>query len=192
MLAFALGAAAGAGLLRLLQARGGAAAARGAPRFVGRPHPGWAPGDPQPPPYGAGGPVVTLDPAATDKASMYAFVISAVVPRPVAFVSTVDAAGVRNLAPYSYFNVMGHNPPVVAIGVARSPGRGGGKKDTLLNIEETGCGRGRGGLVGARESPLEGLRGVAPAPPTPLPQRVCGQHHIRLVHRGRQPHVRRL
>jgi hypothetical protein len=144
---FSLGAAAGAGLLRLLQrARGwGSGAPGGSARFVARPHPGWRPGDPQPPPYGAGAPYVTLDPAAVDKASMYAFVISAVVPRPVAFVSTVDAEGRRNLAPYSYFNVMGHNPPVVCIGMARSPGRGGGKKDSLLNIEETGCaGGGRG------------------------------------------------
>lgn len=82
--------------------------------------------------------MITLDPATTDKAAMYAFVISAVVPRPIAFVSSVSAKGEGNLAPYSYFNVMCHNPPVVTIGVCRSPLRGGGKKDTLENIEETG------------------------------------------------------
>ncbi len=43
-----------------------------------------------------------------------------------------------NLAPYSYFNAMGHDPVVFCIGINRSPGRGGGKKDTLMNIEETG------------------------------------------------------
>jgi hypothetical protein len=32
---------------------------------------------------------------------------------------------------------MGHNPCIVALGISRSPGRGGGKKDTLQNIEET-------------------------------------------------------
>lgn len=46
--------------------------------------------------------------------------------------------GAVNLAPYSYFNAMGHNPPVLCIGINRSPTRGGGKKDTLVNIEETG------------------------------------------------------
>lgn len=136
---FSLGAACGAGLLLLLQRSGRSCSKHGTTaRFVGRPHPSWQPGQPQPPPYGAGAPMLTLDPSAVDKASMYAFVISSVVPRPVAFVSTVSADGEGNLAPYSYFNVMGHNPPVVAIGMSRSPGRGGGKKDTFLNIEQTG------------------------------------------------------
>jgi flavin reductase (DIM6/NTAB) family NADH-FMN oxidoreductase RutF len=43
-----------------------------------------------------------------------------------------------NLSPYSFFNCMGDNPPIVAIGACRSSCRGGAKKDTLLNIEETG------------------------------------------------------
>lgn len=156
---FSLGTACGAGLLLLIERRRkrGAGASSGAddapaaaaapaaafpaPRAVGRPHPEWVPGAPQPPPY-AGAPganMIALDPAEVDKAAMYAFVISAVVPRPIAFVSSLSASGERNLAPYSYFNVMGHNPPVVTIGVCRSPLRGGGKKDTLQNIEETGC-----------------------------------------------------
>jgi len=121
-------------VLLFLRRRGGGARAR----FVRPPHSGWKPGDKQPPPYGPDAPMLALDPATVDKASMYAFVISAVVPRPIAFVSTVSAEGARNLAPYSYFNVMGHNPPVVTIGMCRSPGRGGGKKDSLINIEETG------------------------------------------------------
>lgn len=52
--------------------------------------------------------------------------------------SSVSGSSGVNLSPYSYFNVMGHNPPTVAIGMCRSPSRGGGKKDSLLNIEETG------------------------------------------------------
>lgn len=93
--AFSLGAACGAGLLLLLERRGaarrssGAGASAATPcassgkpapvRFVARPHPGWTPGEAQPPPYGAGAPMVSLDPSKMDKASMYAFVISAVV-----------------------------------------------------------------------------------------------------------------
>ncbi|EFN57380.1 hypothetical protein CHLNCDRAFT_14085, partial [Chlorella variabilis] len=46
--------------------------------------------------------------------------------------------GVGNLAPYSYFNVMAHNPPTVAIGCSTSRLRSHGKKDTLVNILETG------------------------------------------------------
>jgi hypothetical protein len=77
---FSLGTACGVGLLLLLQRRrrrrfGGPA------RFVDQPHPGWQPGQPQPPPYGANAAMIALDPATVDKASMYAFIISAVVVR---------------------------------------------------------------------------------------------------------------
>ena len=48
---------------------------------------------------------------------MYPLVISAVVPRPIAFISSQSLAGVRNLSPYSYFNVMSHDPPYVCIGM---------------------------------------------------------------------------
>jgi flavin reductase (DIM6/NTAB) family NADH-FMN oxidoreductase RutF len=63
---------------------------------------------------------VTLDPK--ELKSSYQLVISAVVPRPIAFVSTVDASGVRNLAPFSYFNTMGHDPPLVCFSVCRKRG----------------------------------------------------------------------
>ncbi|GAB4823945.1 hypothetical protein N2152v2_010991 [Parachlorella kessleri] len=63
--------------------------------------------------------------------------ISAVVPRPIAFISTLSREGVGNLAPYSYFNVLAHNPPHVAIGMVRSRERHHGQKDTLFNILET-------------------------------------------------------
>ncbi|KXZ56193.1 hypothetical protein GPECTOR_1g167 [Gonium pectorale] len=69
---------------------------------------------------------------------MYALVISAVVPRPIAFISTVDSDGVVNVSPYSFFNAMGFNPPTVAIGLCHSPSRPEGKKDTLRNLERNG------------------------------------------------------
>ncbi|KAI8467891.1 MAG: hypothetical protein J3K34DRAFT_428932 [Monoraphidium minutum] len=135
---FSLGAACGAGILLLLQQRGMRRRGGAPARRVPQPHPGWAPGEPQPPPYGMGTPMIALDPATLDKPNLYAFMISAVVPRPVAFVSSASAAGDVNLAPYSYFNVMSHDPPVLAIGMSRSGSRGGGKKDSMINIEETG------------------------------------------------------
>lgn len=54
-----------------------------------------------------------------------------VVPRPIGWISTVNREGVRNLAPYSFFNGVSDRPPVVMFS-------SGGYKDTLANIEETG------------------------------------------------------
>ena len=67
----------------------------------------------------------------------YHLMISAVVPRPIALCSTVDAEGRVNLAPYSYFGCVAHDPPCVVVSICRSGARGGGKKDTLTNIEAT-------------------------------------------------------
>ena len=67
---------------------------------------------------------------------VYRLLISFVLPRPIGWVSTVSAAGVRNLAPFSLYNLVSANPPVVMFSPAvRSDG---GKKDTLRNVEETG------------------------------------------------------
>lgn len=110
---------------------------RGATSYVSTPHPDWLPPSKQPHPFSSDT-YLDIDPSKTDKASVYSLCISAVVPRPVAFVSSLSAEGLPNLSPYSYFNIMGHNPPVVVVGVCRSPSRGGAKKDTLANIEETG------------------------------------------------------
>jgi len=65
---------------------------------------------------------------------VYRFLISAVVPRPIAFVSTVNTAGVTNLAPFSYFNAVSSEPPLVAIAISD---RADDPKDTLRNIRET-------------------------------------------------------
>ena len=56
-----------------------------------------------------------------------------VTPRPIAWVSTVDTNGVVNLAPFSYFNLVCDDPPVVVFAPVRKPD--GGQKDTLLNLE---------------------------------------------------------
>jgi flavin reductase (DIM6/NTAB) family NADH-FMN oxidoreductase RutF len=70
-------------------------------------------------------------PAEWDPQQVYFLMTGLVVPRPVAWVSTLSADGVPNLAPHSYFNVMSHEPPHVVIGSS-------GRKDTLNNIEATG------------------------------------------------------
>jgi len=72
----------------------------------------------------------------------YKLLISTVVPRPIALVTTVDQAGNVNAAPFSFFNAVSSNPPVVVLGI--SPGDGGadgtgdGYKDTERNIRESG------------------------------------------------------
>jgi flavin reductase (DIM6/NTAB) family NADH-FMN oxidoreductase RutF len=65
-----------------------------------------------------------------------AWLCGGVAPRPIAFASTVDAEGRRNLAPFSFFNAFGSNPPMVAFGPNRR-GRDGTVKHTYLNAEAT-------------------------------------------------------
>jgi len=65
-----------------------------------------------------------------------AWLCAGVAPRPIAFASTVDAAGVRNLAPFSFFNAFGSNPPMVAFAPNRR-GRDGTVKHTYLNATAT-------------------------------------------------------
>jgi len=84
---------------------------------------------------------VEFDPHALDAAAMYKLLIGSVVPRPIAWVSSVDAAGVRNLAPFSYFMAITHDPPTIAFSAgprgAETTG-GTGTKDTLANVQATG------------------------------------------------------
>jgi flavin reductase (DIM6/NTAB) family NADH-FMN oxidoreductase RutF len=66
----------------------------------------------------------------------YGLLASAIVPRPIAFVSTISAQMVCNLAPFSFFMAGGANPPSLALSINK--GVGGRRKDTLKNIEESG------------------------------------------------------
>lgn len=66
----------------------------------------------------------------------YKLLTATVTPRPIAWVTTCSAKGELNAAPYSFFNVMGHTPPTVAIGLL--PSATGGFKDTATNILATG------------------------------------------------------
>jgi len=80
---------------------------------------------------------VTIDPQQTAPQDIYKLMVGVIVPRPIAFVSSLSAAGVRNLAPFSFFTGISANPPVVCFSpMVRSSD--GGYKDTLRNIEQTG------------------------------------------------------
>ena len=65
----------------------------------------------------------------------YAVLASLVTPRPIAWVTTINAEGAVNAAPFSFFNVLGHEPPTVVLGLLRHPNKG--LKDTAQNIVET-------------------------------------------------------
>jgi flavin reductase (DIM6/NTAB) family NADH-FMN oxidoreductase RutF len=75
-----------------------------------------------------------LDPQKVPPRTFYQFMITVVVPRPIAFVSTVSAEGALNVAPFSYFNAITNEPPLLGISVNR---RRGERKDTVRNIEQT-------------------------------------------------------
>jgi flavin reductase (DIM6/NTAB) family NADH-FMN oxidoreductase RutF len=77
-----------------------------------------------------------IDVAAASVVEVYHVLVDVVTPRPIAWVTTVDAQGRVNLAPFSFFNAFGANPPVVVFSPTRR--RDGSKKDSLLNVEATG------------------------------------------------------
>jgi len=60
-----------------------------------------------------------------------------VVPRPIGWISTIDAAGAVNVAPFSFFNLLSYDPPFVMFS-AGTHELDGGKKDTVANVEATG------------------------------------------------------
>lgn len=77
-----------------------------------------------------------IDVAKTAVIDVYQALVGVVTPRPIAWVTTVDSTGRVNLAPFSFFNAFGANPPVVVFSPTNR--RDGTKKDTLLNVEATG------------------------------------------------------
>ena len=77
-----------------------------------------------------------IDVAASEVVEVYRLLTDVVTPRPIAWATTVDSEGRVNLAPFSFFNAFGANPPVVVFSPTLR--RDGSKKDTLLNAEATG------------------------------------------------------
>jgi flavin reductase (DIM6/NTAB) family NADH-FMN oxidoreductase RutF len=79
---------------------------------------------------------ISFDPAQCDSKTIYRLMIGAIVPRPIAFVSTISPDGRGNLAPFSFFNGVSSRPPALMIAITRK--KGGEKKDSLINIEANG------------------------------------------------------
>ena len=81
--------------------------------------------------------MLSLDPKVAPTRDIHRFLLGGVAPRPIALVSTVSKKGIRNLAPFSFFNAFSANPPIVVF----SPGRrlrNATIKDTYTNLNETG------------------------------------------------------
>ncbi|WKZ57562.1 MAG: flavin reductase family protein [Bdellovibrionota bacterium] len=97
------------------------------------PNPNWKPGQTVKSPVSE---MVTLDADKLSPPELYKLIIGAVVPRPIAFVSTCNSQGQVNLAPFSFFTGVSSNPPCLVFSVAVRPNGAG--KDTLRNVQETG------------------------------------------------------
>ncbi|QDT11714.1 flavin reductase family protein [Planctomycetes bacterium K23_9] len=77
-----------------------------------------------------------IDPEELSTRELYQWMTQLITPRPIAWVSTVSPDGIANLAPFSFFNGVGANPPTIMFCPANQ--RDGTPKDTLANIQRTG------------------------------------------------------
>jgi flavin reductase (DIM6/NTAB) family NADH-FMN oxidoreductase RutF len=78
-----------------------------------------------------------LTPKELTPRQVYKLMIGCVVPRPIAWITSVDADGKGNLAPFSYFNGVSSNPAVISVSFSFHPERPEHSKDTLRNIRTT-------------------------------------------------------
>jgi flavin reductase (DIM6/NTAB) family NADH-FMN oxidoreductase RutF len=79
---------------------------------------------------------VILDTGALGPRERYQLLTSLVVPRPIAWISTLSPEGRRNLAPFSYFSAVSATPFLISVSIGS---RRGVEKDTLRNIRERGA-----------------------------------------------------
>lgn len=75
--------------------------------------------------------MLSIDPNTKTERENYKFLIGSIIPRPVAFVTSLSEEGVLNGAPFSYFNIVSSNPPMISLSIQRFAGS---QKDTARNI----------------------------------------------------------
>ncbi|WP_462413499.1 flavin reductase family protein [Neobacillus sp. Marseille-QA0830] len=75
--------------------------------------------------------MLSIDPSIQTERDNYKLLIGSIIPRPIAFVTSLSNEGIINGAPFSYFNVVSSNPPLISLSIGRSKGR---LKDTARNI----------------------------------------------------------
>lgn len=76
--------------------------------------------------------MLAIDPGTNTERENYKLLIGSIVPRPIAFVTSLSEDGVLNGAPFSYFTIVSSNPPMISLAIQRS---GGNQKDTARNIQ---------------------------------------------------------
>ncbi|MFC5470105.1 flavin reductase family protein [Cohnella suwonensis] len=81
--------------------------------------------------------MISIDPNGQGERDNYKLLTGSVIPRPIAFVTTLSPGGVLNAAPFSYFNIVTANPPMISVSVQRK--NGGELKDTARNAIEGGA-----------------------------------------------------
>jgi len=79
--------------------------------------------------------MLTVNPKEVHFSKLHNYLQGAVVPRPIAFASTIDNAGHVNLSPFSFFNIFSSNPPILVFSPSRR-GRDGTVKHTYDNVKE--------------------------------------------------------
>lgn len=77
-----------------------------------------------------------IDPANQSERDNYKLMIGGIIPRPIALVTTLSKEGVVNAAPFSYFNIVTSNPPMISVSVQR---KNGNPKDTARNALDIGA-----------------------------------------------------
>lgn len=79
-------------------------------------------------------PVMKIDLQQHDSAFVYRTLIQTIVPRPIAWILSDSGEGRYNLAPFSFFNAVTSDPPLISVSIGHK--RSGEKKDTWLNLEQ--------------------------------------------------------
>lgn len=78
--------------------------------------------------------MITIDPQQGTERDNYKLLIGSIIPRPIAFVTTLSEEGVLNGAPFSYFNIVSSNPPLISVAIQHAAGQ---SKDTARNMKQT-------------------------------------------------------
>lgn len=78
--------------------------------------------------------MLTFDPSDNTERENYKLLIGTIIPRPIAFITSVHTDGTINGAPFSYFNIVSSNPPMISVSVQQKDGI---EKDTARNMKET-------------------------------------------------------
>ncbi|ANU26998.1 flavin reductase family protein [Planococcus versutus] len=78
--------------------------------------------------------MISINPKENSERDNYKLLIGSIIPRPIAFITTQSESGVVNGAPFSYFNIVSSNPPMVSVAIQRPTGE---LKDTARNIYDS-------------------------------------------------------